>query len=211
MNAQTLPFKLYSRIINNKQQFLIHLRELHIVIDEDISLTSVQKILLPKLGFELNKDYFEVMDKCNAITGHLLTFESALIYLNTFETTDKIKHCFKIIVQLLQRNLRESPEFIQNELAKQRYITQTTAFLNTYFQYDHHFLISEDDFVALERMKGACTAFEQMLLEVNNNHSLSYEALADLFSCCTAPLFDILKRLKDVSDEADKIRALAVN
>jgi hypothetical protein len=209
MNAQTLPFKLYSRLINNKQQFLIHLRELHIVIDEGISLTSTQRILLPKLGFELNKDYFEVVNEFNAVTGHLLTFESALIYLNTFETTDKIKHCIKIIVQLLQRNLKESDEFIQNELTKQYCIVQTNAFLNAYFSAEsYHFLLSEDDFIALERMKGACAAFEQMLLEINNNRTLSYEALSDLFSCCTAPLFNVLKCIKDVSNEVDKIRAL---
>lgn len=213
MNVQQTPFKLYSRLINNRSQLLISLQDLHIAIDEGMPLSATLKTVLTKLDFILNQDYLEISSQQpdQPIITFLVTPETALIYLNTFETTAKIKHCIKIIVQLLQRNLKESPEFIQNELAKQHCITQTTAFLNTYFQYDRHFLISEDDFMLLERMKGACTVFEQMLLEVNNNRSLSYEALADLFSCCTTPLFDVLKRIKNVSNEADQIRALANN
>ncbi|ACL32917.1 hypothetical protein [Glaesserella parasuis] len=63
--------------------------------------------MLPKLGFILNQDYIEVESWRSdqlAIT-FLITPETALIYLNTFETTDKVKNALKRSLNYFQVNL----------------------------------------------------------------------------------------------------------
>ena len=213
MNAQQFPFSLQTKLINNRQQFFISLKELNHVAFCWHPTNKESQQYLAKLGFQAEQDYLIIQNKAlNEPLDFWLSVETAIAFIDKTarEWTPIIKRCLEALGELRKMNKSAVSE-LQPAINQQRFIVETNAFLNTYFQYDHHFLISEDDFVALERMTGACTAFELMLLEMNNNRSLSYETLADLFSCCTAPLFDVLKRLKDVSDEADKIRALAVN
>lgn len=212
MNAQQLPFKLYLRLINNRSQIVISLQGLYTAIDQDIPLFTTLQARLPKLGFILNQDYIEVETKYPAqqLLIFFVTPETALIYLNAFETTYKIKHCIKAIAYILSSPLvKGAPSLIEQEVKKHQYITQINTFLKNYFGYEHHFLISEDDFNALERAKGACSTIELLLLAINNNTSLSYEGLSDLFSCCTEPLYNVLNRVKDVNVEVKNINMLA--
>ncbi|MWQ82019.1 hypothetical protein F9862_01920, partial [Glaesserella parasuis] len=210
MNAQQFPFSLQTKLINNRQQSFISLKELAHVAFSWHPTTKESQQHLTKLGFQAEQDYLIIQNKArNETLDFWLSIETAISFID--KTTDCwtpiIKRCLEALGELRKMN-KSAVNELRPAINQQRFIVETNAFLNTYFQYDHHFLISEDDFVALERMKGACTAFEQMLLEVNNNRSLSYEALADLFSCCTAPLFDVLKRIKDVGDETNTIKAL---
>ncbi|MDE3986059.1 hypothetical protein Q7409_04855 [Glaesserella parasuis] len=213
MNVQQFPFSLQTKLINNRQQYFISLKELAHVAFNWHPTTKESLQHLNNLGFQAEQDYLIIKNKAlNETLDFWLSIETAISFID--KTTDCrtpiIKRCLEALGELRKMNKTVLSE-LQPAINQQRFIVETNAFLNTYFQYDHHFLISEDDFVALERMKGACTAFEQMLLEMNDNRSLSYEALADLFSCCTAPLFDVLKRIKDAGSEVNKIQALASN
>lgn len=148
MSAQQFPFKLYSRLINNRPKILISLQDLHIAIDEKIPLSTALQVLLPKLGFALNQDYIEGHNNkpSEPMINFLVTPETALIYLNTFEMTDKVKDCIKKIAQILSdRAIQDHPSLIEQEIKKQNYITQTDAFLKNYFGCEHYFLGADVD------------------------------------------------------------------
>lgn len=208
MNAQQIPFKLYSRLIDNRSRILISLHDLHIAVDEGMPVSATLRHCLPKLGFILNQDYIEVENtKAGQPTlTFLVTLETALIYLNTFdETTDKIKNCIKAIVKLLSAKTHTVAQYtLEQELQKQHYITQSQAFFSEYFSFKgYHFLLPEDDLVELEKIDSACFALRMLLLDVKNP-SLNFEELSDLFSSCISPLRSLLTRVKTLREEADK-------
>lgn len=216
MNAQQLPFKLYSRLINNRSQIMISLQDLHIALNEGMPLSATLRVTLPKLGFILNQDYIEAETKqpAHPIISFFVPPETALIYLNTFETTEKVKHCIKAIAFILSsQSVQNAPSLIEQGIKKHQYITQTQEFLKSYFRYNYHYLLPEDDFMELKKIASSCFALRMLLLEVKKS-SVTLEEFSDLLASCTDPITNLLNRITTLREEEaekqlDKIELLS--
>lgn len=100
-------------------------------------------------------------------------------------------------------------------LRQQQLHTELSTFLTHYFTNEDHFLLSEADFILLERTNSACTALCALILDSNSTKSLSVESLANLITSCVNPLKELLANIHQTTHEAEKqatkIKQLAEN
>lgn len=122
-----------------------------------------------------------------------------LLYIQ--KMTDEVNHSVKACVHFVLERMQASP--IEQTIQQQQFNIETNAFLEDYFQYKYHYLLSEDDFMELKKMDSACFALRLLLIEVKKS-SLTLEVLSDLFSSCTEPLRDLLQRVTELGNKKDE-------
>lgn len=110
----------------------------------------------------------------------------------------------------------EQTQSINHSLHQQLFNAETIDFLNNYFSNEDYFLLSSGDFIRLEKINSAFYALCELMLNSNSHClSISFEALADLFSSCIEPLPELLTHIKTVTinaeEQTDRIKLLAKN
>ncbi len=122
---------------------------------------------------------------------YYLTFETALIYLNSLnKTTPAIKNCIKQIAKLLA-NLHTTRK-------KSSLNSEIKPLIDEFFSSKkYHYLLEEEDFYSLENMQEATEQLIILLLEANNSTPITSDSLALLFQNCLQPLRAIIERANE--------------
>ncbi|RDF07422.1 hypothetical protein [Haemophilus sputorum] len=201
MNTSTRPaFTSLSQVINGKHQAVFSVSEFSTKLGLPFRPPVALNTLLNHLQFRLNVDYvpFYGLDG-KGVIDYRLTAEAMLLYIQ--KMTDEVNHSVKACVHFVLERMQASP--IEQTIQQQQFNIETNAFLEDYFQYKYHYLLSEDDFMELKKMDSACFALRLLLIEVKKS-SLTLEELSDLFSSCTEPLRDLLQRVTELGNKKDE-------
>lgn len=201
MNISPHPaFTSLSQVINGKHQAIFSVSEFSTKLGLPFRPPVALNTLLNHLQFRLNVDYvpFYGLDG-KGVIDYRLTAEAMLLYIQ--KMTDEVNHSVKACVHFVLERMQASP--IEQTIQQQQFNIETNAFLEDYFQYKYHYLLSEDDFMELKKMDSACFALRLLLIEVKKS-SLTLEELSDLFSSCTEPLRDLLQRVTELGNKKDE-------
>lgn len=201
MNTSTRPaFTSLSQVINGKHQAVFSVSEFSTKLGLPFRPPVALNTLLNHLQFRLNVDYvpFYGLDG-KGVIDYRLTAEAMLLYIQ--KMTDEVNHSVKACVHFVLERMQASQ--IEQTIQQQQFNIETNAFLEDYFQYKYHYLLSEDDFMELKKMDSACFALRLLLIEVKKS-SLTLEELSDLFSSCTEPLRDLLQRVTELGNKKDE-------
>lgn len=201
MNTSTRPaFTSLSQVINGKHQAVFSVSEFSTKLGLPFRPPVALNTLLNHLQFRLNVDYvpFYGLDG-KGVIDYRLTAEAMLLYIQ--KMTDEVNHSVKACVHFVLERMQASS--IEQTIQQQQFNIETNAFLEDYFQYKYHYLLSEDDFMELKKMDSAYFALRLLLIEVKKS-SLTLEELSDLFSSCTEPLRDLLQRVTELGNKKDE-------
>ncbi|EGT82762.1 hypothetical protein BFQ30_00945 [Haemophilus quentini] len=202
MNTSTCPaFTSLSQVINGKHQAVFSVSEFSTKLGLPFRPPVALNTLLNHLQFRLNVDYvpFYGLDG-KGVIDYRLTAEAMLLYIQ--KMTDEVNHSVKACVHFVLERMQASP--IEQTIQQQQFNTETQAFLKAFFHTEYHYLLSEDDFINMERMKNAFFMVETLLTRVSPQSTLDYDHLADLISSVISPLYDLLNRTNETAKKTDQ-------
>ncbi|EIJ68571.1 hypothetical protein [Pasteurella bettyae] len=202
MNTSIRPaFTSLSQVINGKHQAVFSVSEFSSKLGLPFRPPVALNTLLNYLQFRLNVDYvpFYGLDG-KGVIDYRLTAEAMLLYIQ--KMTDEVNYSVKACVHFVLERMQASP--IEQTIQQQQFNTETQAFLKEFFHTDYHYLLSEDDFINMERMKNSFFMIGCLLNDAKTHSTLNSDYLADLLASLISPLYDLLNRTNETAKKADQ-------